>query len=133
MPDRAISDIIDSILGRPYQLRGRGPHAFDCLGVVLFVWDRLGEALPDPAGSQSVSEALSRFRERFVALPCLGCCEAGDVVHTSSGGLSEQGLAVVEDKRCLATAQPGVGVTRIGWPDIREGAGAQAYRLRSRC
>lgn len=37
-----------SLIGRPYAAGARGPDAFDCFGLVQFVWrERLGLSVPD--------------------------------------------------------------------------------------
>lgn len=48
-PDFAPKDLAD-LVGRPYALAGRGPHAFDCWGIVLEAFARAHVALPDYEG-----------------------------------------------------------------------------------
>lgn len=47
MPDR-LPHWADALIGKPYRLGGRGPEAFDCWGLLQFVWrSRLGLIVPD--------------------------------------------------------------------------------------
>lgn len=41
-----------SLLGRPYQWGGNGPAAFDCSGLVRYVHDQIGIAVPRTAAEQ---------------------------------------------------------------------------------
>lgn len=53
---------VNKWVGLPYQERGRGPDAYDCLGLVIAVWrERFGAEPPDPMISRTGS-----LRERVV-------------------------------------------------------------------
>jgi hypothetical protein len=123
----------DEILGKPFQLRGRGPHAYDCLGVVLWCLRRGGREIQDPLDGASIATGLEDFRSRFIELPCLAAAQEGDVVHSGADGLSEQGVAFVESQKWLVTAQKDLGVCRIRWAQLDRYQIAKAYRLKSSC
>lgn len=59
-----VSQEVDRIIGRPYQLDGRGPHAFNCLGVLYWLFRRFGVELPDPVGelAHGADDADARAR-----------------------------------------------------------------------
>jgi hypothetical protein len=54
----------NDLIGRPFVRGGRGPHAFDCWGLVLEVRRRLGLALPPDFASASLTreEMCDLFR-----------------------------------------------------------------------
>jgi hypothetical protein len=43
----ALADSARQFIGKPFRHRGRGPRYFDCAGLVLAAYKRLGVTLPD--------------------------------------------------------------------------------------
>lgn len=123
----SISDFIDARIGRPFQIHGRGPHAYDCLGFALEAAAAVfGIALPDPLRL----EAIEEFRTRFFRLPSPAAADAGDWVYFRSGPkLRDQHVAIVEDWKWLAEAHRDHGIRRVR----RETLGPEAQFYRPRC
>lgn len=116
----------DSMIGRPFQLYGRGPHAFDCVGIVLEV-ERLvfGVELPDPLTRESYDvSGASLFGREFVRLHAVGDAEPGDVLHFPRS--SRQHLAVVERDGWVVHASE-AGVVRQRFDEV-VAPGVVAYR-----
>ena len=56
----------DQWIGIPYRELGRGPEAYDCLGLFLAVYrDRFGVEIPDPAYSRRDSLRRARVWSRI--------------------------------------------------------------------
>lgn len=54
---------VNAIIGKPYQLGARGPEAFDCWGVVVWVYERLSFPLPGvPTAGMSRADIVRVIR-----------------------------------------------------------------------
>ena len=55
----------EDLIGRPWVAGGRGPHAFDCWGLVRWCWNRhFGIEVPDiPVDAANLRAVLSGFRD----------------------------------------------------------------------
>jgi len=128
-----LSGVIDAILGRPFVWLGRGPAAFDCLGLLVYLLDQVaGIQIEDPreaAARTSSIEALLQFHEHFIRLPTLTDLEPLDVLYWRQGG-GDSHLAVVENERWTVNAELGAGVQRRRLLDHVRRAEA-AYRLKA--
>lgn len=127
-----VSKIIDTIIGRPFQLRADGPAAFDCWGVVRHLTRAiLGHELPSIYGD-ACSKGIAEVRDHYLELSGLGGLELGDVLHLGGlRGVSDQHVAFVQDRRHAITATSGVGVHRARVSQFRN-YDIIAYRLKSR-
>lgn len=59
------------LIGKPFKWGGRGPHEFDCYGLVMEVERRAGRAVPDymsPSVQEEVARQIDRFRPFWT--PC---------------------------------------------------------------
>ena len=65
-----------SLLGQPYKFGGNGPHAFDCSGLVQYVFEEVGLDVP--------RTALEQFRS--VTPVKLADLEPGDLVFFKTHG-----------------------------------------------
>jgi cell wall-associated NlpC family hydrolase len=106
----SVGEVVDNILGKPFEFGGRGPGTFDCLGVVLHVLrGAFGLSLPDPGLSIA---AIETFKKHFRHVN-IDDKQPGDVVHVvAENDIGHQGVAVVESKKWLATASIQFGVHR---------------------
>ena len=93
-------NLVDSVIGTPYRVRGMSTAGFDCLGLVLFLLrEGFGVDLAYPAGpgiEKRVRAFFARFRK--VESP-----EPGDVLYYADlEGYSH--VALVEDAQwCVET------------------------------
>ena len=126
-----LSNTIDAIIGKPFQLRGRGPEAFDCLGVVIWLTrEAFGVDLPDPFG-EACSKRIAEFQNRFIKLSGLGGIEPGDVLkYAGRCGISDQSVAFAQDGRWFVTAGAGLGVHRTKLKDLRGYPQIELFRLK---
>lgn len=60
-----------ALIGAPYQVGARGPHAFDCWGLLPFTWKmRLGIDVPDVRADRAKVFRETLRRGRYVADGC---------------------------------------------------------------
>jgi len=108
-----------SLVGRPYRMGGAGPNAFDCAGLVYFVYRPHGIDLPrDAAGQWSRGAAVDRSALR-----------PGDLVffrNTYIWGISHVGIYVGNGKFVHAVDEwTGVTISSLDeglWPQHYAGA-----------
>lgn len=131
----SLSEETNRILGAPFQWRGRGPVAYDCLGLVMHLYRSCyGVELPDPIG-EGCRRRLEEFRSRFLELGSLGDVEEGDLLHIAgSDAISDQHVAVAETSRRAVLTNAKAGVQRAEISDLRGyPSRVRPYRLKSRC
>lgn len=123
-----ISEHVDHILGKPFQLYARGPHAYYCLGVFLDLLERAtGMRLEDPF--TAVPCSVGTFWKGFLELPTLGDLQPLDVLFRHHGE-GQAHVSVVENENWAVTAEDPVGVVRNRLADeIRRAQ--RAYRLKA--
>lgn len=126
---------IDDIIGKPFQWGGRGPHAFDCIGIVLECIERAtGIRVIDPFEQEPSPARLAQFRSLFQQLPNLAIVEPADVLHFRSiTRLSDQHLAYVENSSRVIACAPDFGVYRLPMSRLPKYPDLQAYRLKKLC
>jgi len=129
----SLRSVVDELVGRPYETHGRGPSAYNCLGVMLAIFRRVaGVELPD---ALVVDEAeLADLRSRFFELASLAELEPLDVLLKRAQGDEKLAfrtpeLAVVESGRDAVTAVHGRRVQRVRVRDFAR-PGVRAYRLK---
>jgi len=126
---RDLSGIITERLGRPFQWGGRGPHAYDCLGLWLEVArEALGVELHDPL-AQVLEPELRPFLAQFLRLPPHLEPEPVDILFSRWSSRRQPHIVTVESERWGATVEEGPGVVRIPLEEARRRAQA-IYRLR---
>ncbi|WP_035288261.1 C40 family peptidase [Clostridium sp. KNHs214] len=90
-------DYAKSFLGKPYVWGAEGPHAFDCSGLTLYVYRKMGVNLPHYTGSQAEYGKLVKRNELVQGdliffnttgyLAHVGMYVGnGKFIHASSGG-----------------------------------------------
>lgn len=119
---------VDKLLGARFELGGRGPESWDCLGLalrlVLVGWNM---RVPDPARGLGGARHFD-LRRWFTEVEA---GQAGDVLHVIAGTkLSEQHLAVFEDRYTLAEADRLAGVRRAKLWEHKHRP-VKVYRLRA--
>ena len=88
MPDvgQQVADAAQALLGSPYRYGGSGPDAFDCSGLVSFVYAKFGVTTPRTAAQQfAVARPVPRTDLR-----------AGDLVffRLAGGSVSHVGVYI---------------------------------------
>ena len=145
--ERPLSLEVDRIIGRPYAVDGRGPVAYNCLGVLLWLYARRGVELPDPLalGDDDPASSIRRLRERFEELelsaealePLDAIVRPGAAVPADAPGLAsmwrsrEPELAVVETPSMVVSAVHGGRVVRAPVSAFL-GPSSRLYRHRER-
>jgi len=66
---RDLISIANDIVGVPFKLDGRDLAGMDCWGVVLWVYERLGVALPDPCSTDRITCEASPVFHSFRSIP----------------------------------------------------------------
>ncbi len=107
-----VSYLVDQ-LGAPYQWGGAGPRRYDCSGLVMAAYRRVGVDLPHDA-------ALQYADTQATSVP-LDQLRAGDIVFfgPSPAGIHHDGV-YVGDGQMIDAPHTGavVRVESIGWPDL---------------
>jgi cell wall-associated NlpC family hydrolase len=68
----ATSDVAD-LVGKPFAWGARGPHEFDCYGLVQEVCRRMGRRVPDfvsPEMQRSLADAAMEQQTLWTPVPC---------------------------------------------------------------
>ncbi|WP_408897787.1 C40 family peptidase [Nocardioides sp. R1-1] len=91
---------VRSRAGKPYSYGAAGPNAFDCSGLVQWVYRHVGENLPRTSGAQA--GATQRVRSPQV----------GDLVFFTSGGSVYHVGIYAGDRTIWHASRPGVPVRR---------------------
>jgi len=86
--------------GKPYVYGAAGPNAFDCSGLVQWVYRRVGERLPRTSGAQA--GATRRIRSP----------QLGDLVFFTSGGRVYHVGIYAGNRTIWHASRPGVPVRR---------------------
>lgn len=82
--------------GAPYQYGAAGPYRFDCSGLTLYVFARLGRSLPHSAALQYNARGVQHVSRAQLAL--------GDLVFTiRSGGIRHVGIYAGSNQMWAAT------------------------------
>jgi len=85
------------LIGKPWAEGGRGPDAYDCVGLVLEVAKRLGKQLPDYVSNEATLHAeLAAGGDSLADLPRMIHPNVGDVVLLRMG-VNEHHLGVMVD------------------------------------
>ena len=106
VPEKIRGDVVSSALGlqgRPYKNGARGPDAFDCSGLVYYVFRQHRILLPPPAESQS---RAGREVNRYNALP-------GDLVLFRIDGDFHIGIVINRKEFVHASKSRGVAVDSV--------------------
>ena len=129
-----ISKTVNEIIGKPFQLRTSGPHAFDCRGVVVYLTKEFfGVDLPDIFDG-SVRERVEAFAAHYIQLPNIALAEFGDVIHMGElKGVADEHIAFVERQGHVVTANAQMDVHRASFENYKHYPMFNAYRLKSRC
>ena len=64
--------LIDDLIGRDFEHGGRGPDRFDCWGLCVEIYRRLGRKLPDeptPAAPADKTAAMLSHADKFDKVP----------------------------------------------------------------
>lgn len=95
-------------VGKRYVWNTAGPSSYDCSGLVLAAFARVGVKLPHQSGS-IMSRGRSVSKEQL---------QPGDVIGLSSGGVVYHVEIYVGGGMIVAAASPGQGVilSRLDWP-----------------
>ena len=97
-------------VGKPYRFFSAGPYAFDCSGLTLAAYARVGVTLVH----HSASQARQGSPVDFFSQPI----RAGDLVFVSTNGsgvINHVGIAV-NDTSWVQARRPGVGVRVTAMP-----------------
>ena len=126
MPHRELSDVVDELLGKPFRLGARGPDAFDCFGLVGWLYREVyGIEIPDPTHAGSVGRIHLLFDHGEIGTP-----SPGDIWHwRSDQRITKQHVAIYEGPRIVeATTDGGI---RRAWPESMSVHGqVKCYRLK---
>jgi hypothetical protein len=140
---------VDRIVGRPYRDGACGPASFNCLGVLFWLYRRVGVNLDDRVALGELGDPrarcdLLRLRDRFAELAQGDAIAPGDVIVREAAAVppdaAELGhrwlprdpeLAIVETPATVVTAVHGGRVVRLPAAGFL-GAGSRIYRLRGR-
>ncbi len=99
-------DVVSSALalqGKPYRNGAKGPDAFDCSGLIYFVFKRHRILLPPPAESQGrAGYEVNRIN-----------AQPGDIVFFSVGGAFHVGILVNRTEFVHASSSRGVTVDSV--------------------
>ncbi|MBM0125774.1 C40 family peptidase [Pimelobacter simplex] len=95
-----VMDTVRSRAGKPYAYGAAGPNAFDCSGLVQWVYRHVGENLPRTSGAQA--GATQRIRNPQV----------GDLVFFTSGGRVYHVGIYAGNRTLWHASRPGVPVRR---------------------
>lgn len=95
-----VMDTVRSRAGKPYVYGAAGPNAFDCSGLVQWVYRHVGENLPRTSGAQA--GATQRIRNPQV----------GDLVFFTSGGRVYHVGIYAGNHTLWHASRPGVPVRR---------------------
>ena len=130
MATSQLKGAIDLVLGRPFEWLGRGPDAFDCLGLwlhLLHVELQVWIAHPFRAHADGGSETeLLAFWRRFEEIPLDDAELPLDLFFWRPGGRPH--VATVQDSWWTASVDHQSGVHRLPWL-IARGKAEKAYRL----
>lgn len=112
-----LADWAPPLRGLPFEDRGRGPHGFDCTGVMEFVQALLGRPIKAYAEHYSAAHvdaeqtaAFDRLIQSELAAYAPGAGEVGDILILGSGGRAHH-VAVLCGAGHLIHARPGAGVS----------------------
>jgi cell wall-associated NlpC family hydrolase len=90
-------------IGKPYVWGATGPNSFDCSGLVVAAYARVGIRLPHQ------SSAIAGYGR-----PVSGPLQPGDLLFLSSGGHVYHVIVYVGGGQIVEAASPGQGVVRHG-------------------
>ncbi len=105
----------EDLIGRPWEAGGRGPHAFDCWGLVRWCWrERFAIEVPEiPVDAANLRAVLAGFRNhperrrwQLVDRPC----EGDAVLMRQSRHPVHVGLWLTVDGGGVLHAARGIGV-----------------------
>ena len=124
-----LSDEIDSLLDKEFAWRGRGPDKFDCLGVILWLYDRcLCIDLPDPM-QLSCKDTVDAFKAHF---RLVDAPEPYDLIYVEEkSGFTGTHVAMVENEKWAIHAVGNHGFERARLTDFYK-ARPEFYRLKNR-
>jgi cell wall-associated NlpC family hydrolase len=105
---RAVAQLATRHVGRPYAWGGASPQGFDCSGFVMYVYGRVGVALPHNAARQYAYGTPVRRDE----------LEPGDLVFFDR--LRHNGIYIGDGKFVHASKRGGVKISRVNGHWFRE-------------
>lgn len=60
---------VNDLIGKPYRLGGRGPFEYDCWGLVVEIYKRLGVSLPDyPSQTLSRTDIIRIIKGEYLGV-----------------------------------------------------------------
>lgn len=105
------ADYID-LIGKPFKVGGRGPDSFDCYGLVMEIYRRMGIHLRDEATPESMKETMRQL-EHGIATEWRSCeVKPGAALAFRRGRFVDHcGIAITNDR--FIHADQGVGSVSI--------------------
>ena len=131
MASSPFSEIVDSIIGRPFQWRAAGPDEFDCIGLIRYLAKKKWDIdLPEVKGPNG-EKACRKWMESFTVLPNLGDLRQGDLIVQIRNGVNDH-CYMVEDETWVVHCERGRNVLRSRISELPHGI-LEAYRMNLLC
>lgn len=110
------------LIGKPFVRGGRGPDEYDCYGLVIEIYRRMGKQLPDfvsPGNLEAVEEIVDRESRNWRRVPFE---TVGAVLSMRINGLrSHVGIILPHSRVLHASENVGVAIDRLNYPPFRDG------------
>jgi len=120
---------VDVIIGRPFKLHGRGPDYFDCIGVVLWLFERgLYIKLIDPLNANIRADTIKQFSDQFIEIHSAESLQLGDIIYFDRPLLADCHVAIVENHRYCVGTQGDTGVLRDELNQVLDQGQIKFYR-----
>lgn len=117
------------LIGKPFLRGARGPHSYDCYGLVIELYRRIGITIPDfdsPGEIEAIEQLLDKESKRWKRVPFDTECAV--VTMRLQGIRSHVGFILPNDRFIHASEEVGVGIDRLSLPPFdRAKIGAYVY------
>ena len=118
---------IDKYMGKPWKRNAKGPHAYDCYGLLQAIYDDLGKDLPDVKRPELLNEMYEKCNNSVVLFKPLEkpkpYCLVG--FRTKPPKVSHAGLVLPGCKTFIhCSIETGVIISNLNdevWQTIRAG------------